>query len=274
MFRYLLSLLLLINAPAGAETFGGRDILILDGRTTQAPAPLVLLLHGALGSGAQVARDARFAQLVQEFEVVAVAPDGIRRQWQDGRQGPDSTDVAYLSALIADLVARGIADPTRVYAIGHSNGGGMAMRMACDRPDLIAGIGVVATKVVAAYPCGGGAPIPAIFFHGTDDAIAPHVGRPAGARLGETLSSDQGTALWAARNGCAGAAAVDRVDARPGDRTALLIETYQGCSAALMRIVIENGGHGWPGSRQGPLLGGRITREIDAGRASLRFLLR
>ena len=273
MFRFFLLFLFTLSVSAAADTFLGRDVLVMDGRASQSPAPLVLLLHGGLGSGAQIGRDTDFAHLSSEFGIIVAAPNGINRRWQDGRQGPERSDVDYLSALIEDFVARGLADPSRVYAIGHSNGGGMAMRMACDRPDLIAGIGVVATKVIAAFPCSNGLPMPAIFFHGTEDSIAPHSGRPAGARLGETLSSDQTAALWAERNGCTEWASVRRIDARPRDGTALLVESYLGCSAMLTRIVIEEGGHGWPGSGRGSMFGGRITREIDAGRASLRFLL-
>lgn len=177
----------------------------------------------------------------------------------------------FLSALIENAVERGLADPTRVYLIGHSNGGGMAMRMACDRPDLVAGIGVVATKVLEAYPCTGGAPVPAIFFHGTDDRIAPHEGREGG-RLGDTYSSVDSLAIWAERNGCARPGEVQHVDARPGDGTSLEIVNYRGCDAPLTYVVIEGGGHGWPGAARGGPLSGRITREINAAApASGRF---
>lgn len=257
--------------PAGAETFQGRSVTVLNGSGSQTPAPMILLLHGALGSGDQVARDAGFAALASEHGLLVVAPNGIRRRWLDGRQGPDTTDVDYLSALIADFVARGLADPRAIYAIGHSNGGGMAMRLACDRPDLIRGISVIATKAVAAYPCANGAPVQAIFFHGTDDRISPHEGRPAGHRLGETLSADATMALWARRNGCSGARPAQQIDNRPGDRTVLQLINYRGCRAALTQIVIQDGGHGWPGSGRSTAIGGRITREVDAGRASLRF---
>lgn len=260
-------------APVAAQTFEGRAVEIIDARQSAEPAPLILALHGALGSGAQILEDANFAGLATEFGLVVVGANGVDRRWLDGRFGTDARDVAYLSALIADLIARGLADPDAIYAVGHSNGGGMAMRMACDRPDLIAGIAVIATKVLSAYPCINGAPTPAIFFHGTNDRISPHAGRPDGARLGATQSSEASFATWAARNRCAGPAQTTRIDARPRDRTALLITRYEGCAAALMGIVIEGGGHGWPGSRQGPVIGGRITREVDAGRASLRFLL-
>ena len=269
----LLCVMLLAAGQGAAQSFNGRAVTVMDGRANSAPAPLVILLHGALGRGSQIARDSGFARLANEFGVLAIAPDGQRRRWQDGRQGPDTSDVTYLSALIEHYVAQGLADPNRVYLIGHSNGGGMAMRMACDRPDLVAGIAVVATKVLRAYPCANGAATPAVFFHGTDDAIAPHSGRPDGHRLGATYSAAQSLQIWSDRNGCGSARAPRRIDARE-DGTALAITTYAGCRAPLMHVVIEGGGHGWPGSGRSGRLSGVVTREIDAGRASLRFLLR
>ncbi|MEL6316225.1 MAG: hypothetical protein AAFR16_01160, partial [Pseudomonadota bacterium] len=78
-------------------------------------------------------------------------------------------------------------------------------------------------------------------------------------------------ALWSRRNGCSGSRPPQQIDARPGDGTALELITYRGCVAALMQIVIVTGGHGWPGTDRRGAIGGRITREVDAGRASLRF---
>ena len=43
---------------------------------------------------------------------------------------------------MADLVRRGVADPNRIYLSGISNGGVMALRLACDTPELFAAVGV------------------------------------------------------------------------------------------------------------------------------------
>ena len=50
-------------------------------------------------------------------------------------------DVGYLTGLIDEIIAAGWpVDPKRIYLFGHSNGGYMAHRMACDRADRIAAI--------------------------------------------------------------------------------------------------------------------------------------
>ena len=49
-------------------------------------------------------------------------------------------DVGYLSGLIAEAEQTYNIDPKRVYLIGHSNGGFMSFRMACEASELITAI--------------------------------------------------------------------------------------------------------------------------------------
>ena len=59
-----------------------------------------------------------------------------------GNTGVD--DVGYLRGVIEEIARRFAVDRKRVYLIGHSNGGFMAYRMACESADLIAGIASLA----------------------------------------------------------------------------------------------------------------------------------
>ena len=111
---------MLASAPALAVDHGG-------------PRPTVIVLHGALGSGAGTARTAGFAEAAARRNFTAVFPDGLDRQWNDGRMdghnGPD--DIGFIRALVRRLVADGVADPHRVYLAGISNGGMMSFALAC-----------------------------------------------------------------------------------------------------------------------------------------------
>ena len=51
-------------------------------------------------------------------------------------------DVAFLTLLVADVAKAYAVDPNRVYAAGHSNGGIMALRLACEASDVFAAVGV------------------------------------------------------------------------------------------------------------------------------------
>ncbi|WP_274557680.1 prolyl oligopeptidase family serine peptidase [Streptomyces spiramyceticus] len=115
-------------------------------------------------------------------------PQGLNNGWGDGnaptvrRPDPD-TDVRLTESLVEKLIRSEHADPKRVYVVGFSNGGSMALRMAAQRPRLVA--------------AGGVAGAPATKKRG---GLHPHrLGRPAGRRRGGSCSSytAAATAGWA-----------------------------------------------------------------------------
>jgi polyhydroxybutyrate depolymerase len=283
----LAAMLACLPALANAATFQGRDYILTDARRDARPAPLVLVLHGFGGTGAIQQAHTGFDRLARRAGVVAVYPSAPRRQWNDGRFGATGgrrigarDDAAWFRTLVADLAARGIVDPGQVHVIGHSNGGGMAMRLACEAEPLVRAIAVVATKELPDMPCAARHPVPAVFFHGTRDPVSPHGGDltgEAGAlpfNTGASLSSAETLARWAERNGCAGSrtARIDPAD----DGVSVVRRDFTGCTAALRYFEIEGGGHGWPGARRGairPRAADRepAVRDIDAGAEALRF---
>lgn len=265
--------LVLMCAPALAERFQGRNVDIIDGRSDLTrPAPVVIAMHGFLGTSRSMKRKARFDVLAIRHGFIAVYPNGKARKWNDGRSARNAVDdVGYLTALIDGLVTEGRVDPGRVFLTGHSNGGGMAMRMACDRPDLIRGISVVATKVPTQFQCDNGRPVPALFVHGTLDPIAPHQGRPNTSRLGASLSSAATLKLWQDRNRCRGVSGPQNVD-RKDDGTVLKVFRYTGCAAPLMFVEITGHGHDWPRlDAKATRLQGPASRELDATALTWRF---
>ena len=259
--------------PTLADRFLGRQVIVVDGRDDPSvPAPLVLAMHGFLGTAANMRKKTEFDALAQRHGFVAVYATGKRRRWNDGRSANNRTDdVGYLSALIKALVADGTVDPRRVFLAGHSNGGGMAMRMACERSDLVRGISVVATKSALNFQCKGGPPVPAIFFHGTRDPISPHRGRSASSRLGGALSSAATVALWRDRNRCKGIGRTQSVNTKDDGTSAQIIQ-FSGCKAALVHIEITGHGHDWPKPNgRATRLQGPATKELSATALSWRF---
>src|SRR6266542_5157522 len=102
---------------------------------SQAPtAPLVLVLHGGFGSGAQVEQAAGWDPVADRHGFVVAYPDGIGRSWNAGSCcGPARQqrvdDVAFLAALIDHLGTAENVDPGRVFVTGVSNGAMMAYRL-------------------------------------------------------------------------------------------------------------------------------------------------
>ena len=94
------------------------------------------------------------------------------------RRGPGLTkDVRFISDLIDDLEKAYNIDPTRIYANGLSNGGGMAFVLSCTLSDRIAAVGMVAAAQMLPWSwCTDHRPVPMIAFHGTADSIVPYEG--------------------------------------------------------------------------------------------------
>ena len=172
---------------ANAETLQGRTFEIFDARRTDAPAPLILNLHGAGGSGPGHRSYSDFDAVATPYGVVVAYPSAPTPRWNDGRwdllgdpEKAKRDDVGWLVALADNLVRRGMADPEQIYAIGYSNGGAMVRRLTCDAPDLLARASIVGTTLLIGLDCSGGKAIPTAYFMGTNDNIIPFGGRPAG----------------------------------------------------------------------------------------------
>lgn len=274
-----MTLVLLLGYPAHAEQFGDRLLRITDGRSDAhpaplvpaplVPAPLVIVLHGFTGSGAAMQRKTHFDALARRNGFVVAYPSGKARRWNHAGQARD--DVAYLSALIEDLVAQGRADPARIFLAGHSNGGAMALRMACDAPTLIAGIAVVAMNAPRTLRCAQGAPLPVLFVHGDADPVVPPEGIAGSSSALGLLSVEETLALWSARNGCRGAPVRKTLKSSTAQDVALF-SRYQNCRAPLLQVQIAGHGHEWPGA--GPRarwIQGPASREVDAASLSWWF---
>jgi polyhydroxybutyrate depolymerase len=146
----------------------------------QTPLPLVIMLHGYTSSGANHEAYMRFSPLAQGRGFLYCYPDGTidilgDRFWNATdaccdyyNSGVD--DAGYLRALIEEIGSRFSVDRKRIYLIGHSNGGYMANRMACQSADLIAGIASLAgTTFLDPSRCQPSQPVNILQIHGTAD---------------------------------------------------------------------------------------------------------
>ena len=79
-------------------------------------------------------------------------------------------------------MARGTTDPERLYLIGVSNGGMMALRMLCEAPDPFAGIATVIASMPEAVgaACRPRPPLSVIMLNGTADPLIPYGGGELG----------------------------------------------------------------------------------------------
>ncbi len=89
------------------------------------------------------------------------------------------SDVAYVRKLITMTQAKFHIDPAQVAVLGHSNGGGMAYRMACAAADLItAAVVVEGAPPPDRYNCTPSQPVRLLHVHGTADDCVLYMGHP------------------------------------------------------------------------------------------------
>ena len=289
--RLALAILILLATPparAAEETIavGGETrsyLLFVPAGGAPHPRPTFILLHGGLQTPEAFAELTRFPEFAARHDLVAVFPRGVDRHWNDGRttgRQSSADDVGFLLALLDALATRGIADPARVYVGGYSNGGMMTLRLACKAGDRLAGIFAVAANQPVDWTCPEQRPLPAIFMHGTDDEVMPWGGGPIHLLFrnrGDVLSAEATVARWQAVNGC-GAPVRDRLAGDDGDGTSVEIDRYA-CppGRGLEHVIVEGGGHTWPGSSQGWFMRwmlGRVTPRLDADAALWTFFSR
>lgn len=281
-------------APAGVDT------ITLDGKTREyrfhiptglsGTAPLLVVLHGGGGNGQQIQRLTRFDEMADREGFFALFPSAYKGHWNDGRVGDELTanaegvdDVELIDEILDRLIVRYPIDQSRIYVTGPSNGGIFALRLACS--ELGVRLAAVA-PVIGAFAEGGmedcqARPLPVQLMNGSDDELVP----PAGGEVstggrGRVESLDDTTAFWVEHNGCTGEPLHEDVDALADDETALAIDTWSPCERAteVKRILIEGGGHMWPGgTNNAELLEGflgKSSAELDASEAVWAFVSR
>lgn len=214
-----------------------------------APMPVVVLLHGYGASGE--IQDVYLGVSVTGADLgyLALTPDGTpdtrgNRFWNASNLDGFVDDTGYIVGLIDQVVADFNGDPDRVYLVGHSNGGFMANKVACEFSDRIAGIAAIAGGIFGtSSTCRG--PVQVIVIQGTEDETVPYEG---GAFLGApVLGAEETVARWLEAGGCAAGSTQEgpfNFDLLvPGDETTVTAwnDCAAGASVELWRM--EGSGH-------------------------------
>lgn len=225
--------------------------------------PLVVVLHGKTQRGADMITRTAWPQVAKREGLAVVFPDGLNNAWADARTKagpalrgppPGTDDVAFIAKLVEKLVANGTADAKRVFVAGVSNGGAMAMTMACARADLFAAAASVIMNLTdeAAVTCHPSRPLPMLLMNGTADPLVPYEGgRGSSYFAADGFWSTQETlAFWRRLNGCEtdDTEVTDLPDGAPADHstvTRISSRCPTGHDVVLYRV--NHGGHRMPG---------------------------
>ncbi len=203
--------------------------------------PLLIVLHGFGANGILQALYMGLDSRVDTKQIVMVMPDGTlndngQRFWNAteaccARNPEDQAidDVAYISGLIEEAAATYSIDPTRVGLLGHSNGGFMALRMACEASEIVTSVVSLAGSTFAdEMSCAPATRrVSVATIHGVLDATILYDGVPD-----IYPGAVETTERFAVLGGCDAANArpggtLDLIESLPGEES--VVTQYPGC---------------------------------------------
>jgi polyhydroxybutyrate depolymerase len=252
---------------------------------------LVFVLHGGGGTAEGMERtltQGGFNKLADQYNFLVVYPDGIEKNWNDGRKNisdpaheQNIDDIGFFDALIENLTDEFNINPNQIFSTGISNGAMMSYRLGFEIPEKIAAIAPVAGAIptdLLDYNISD-APISVCIISGTHDPLVPWDGGIVGTQRnprGTVISVPESTLYWVTHNNCSphpNSTVLPDID--PTDHTWVQQDIYSDGTdnTEVVLYTIFNGGHTWPDGYQylPEVLVGRTSHDIDANTVIWEF---
>ncbi len=190
---------------------GDVSVYIPDSYESEKPIPLIVALHGFTGSSDIVKKHWRMIRLVDDKNFILCVPDGTKnsedkRFWNATKACCDMEndgvdDSGYLRKLVEAIEEKYSVDPESIHFLGHSNGGFMSLRMACEHSDKIASVQSLAGAMfLIAEDHEPTEPVHMLQVHGTEDKVIKYDGGIF--RAGQYPSARETVEMWATFNNC------------------------------------------------------------------------
>lgn len=219
-----LSICIMLLTPQGTEARRTWDIegvqreaLVFAPSKKADKAPVVFAFHGHGGTMRNSAQRFRYHEIWPEAVVVYMQglptpgktdPDGKRPGWQRTVGDQKDRDLKFFDAVLAAVKKEFSLDDQRIYATGHSNGGGFTYLLWAARGDRFAAF--------APSSCGGGrllknaSPKPVLHLAGEKDPVVPLENQQATLEIIRKLnqceptgkSLGKGATLYPSATGC------------------------------------------------------------------------
>lgn len=240
-------------------------VYIPNGYRAEAPPPVVITMHGAGGGAASMMDGNGWTKKADAAGFIVVAPEGLPprlhaasnfltnpRVWNSGQLRENSPrakidDIAYIRALLDELAKRVPYDNKRVYAAGHSNGGGMAFRLGAEMSDRLAAISTVAGQMAVEEPKPD-RPLPTLYILGTEDPLLPLAGGESTLPWGKRTTPPVKSFLteWAEAIGCLPEPRTLSEDAEMEK----VVYPSANDGPTLTVLYLKGHGHAWPGANR------------------------
>ena len=187
---------------------GGRPttVYVPSSYDSNTPAPLIISLHGFTLNPDSHERLIPLKPLSDSKGFIYVTPLGTAGSngqtfWNALPECCDNTnsnrdDSGFFRRLILSIQEKLNIDPKRIHMVGHSNGGMMSYRMACEHSDLIASIASLAGATFKdTGDCIPSEPVSILQIHGTNDGVVAYNG-------GTFISATGNIETWRTYNQC------------------------------------------------------------------------
>ena len=154
--------------PLGFDTHRDGLVYVPAGYAERSPVPLMLILHGAGGSGS---RAATWFPLADAFGVALLAPDSRDERSWDAVLGDWGPDLQFIARALRQTVERWAIDRSRMCAAGFSDGASYALSFGIGAGDVFSHVAAFSPGLMTPRDARGK---PRIFIsHGTSDPVMP-----------------------------------------------------------------------------------------------------
>ena len=241
-------------------------------------APLVVVMHGSGENGARMRIETGygFERLADERGFAVVYPNAHDGYWDVcsivGNQNANNLnidDVGFLTKMLDRLIREIGVDPGRVFAIGSSRGGSMALRLALEAPSRFRAVAAVSANVPTPenFKCKPGQVTSSVMImNGTQDPLVPFDGGEVNLfglfyRNGQVRSSRESGQYFADLNHIAGTPETNETLVADGVRVQQVL-WHNDSKVEVTLVAIHGGGHGIPQPyRRNPRLLGPSPKE-------------
>ncbi|MCG8308922.1 MAG: hypothetical protein MI975_16120 [Cytophagales bacterium] len=251
---------------------------------------LVLCLHGGNETPESFGRITRrgFNKLSEYNNFIVAYPEALNNFWNDAREDSVSLshydnidDVGFIEKVVDYAIDSFSIDPARIFVAGLSDGGLMAMRLACEIPVRFKGFATVAASLSLdqLVECKADTAISLIAINGTRDPILPYDGGQIivdDELKGSVLPIEDAIEFWLKESQCENkSVARDIPNTDTYDETRSERISYTNCKYGnkIVLVRVNNGGHTWPGGRQYEVQRniGKTSKDFDASEEIWKF---
>ncbi len=224
-------------------------------------SPLVFLLHAYGGTPLDIISYSGMNDVADANQFAVCYPEGTKDEWNmhcwnlgyDFQTGMPADDVDFLDSLAFYLQGKYQLDPARTFCSGHSNGGDMCYRIACQDAGNFKAVASVSGCLMKWIhdSCTNVNPIPVFEIHGTEDQTTLWNGDMGNLQgYGPYYSVPYTFDYWDSVNNCQYEIIDTLPDLDPTDGSIVIRDKkIDGINGNQVWLYKELGaGHGWPGS--------------------------